>query len=416
MALGGKPKRILSTGFRLWALGARFLLIFLLARFLAPAEVGLYGLVTATVSYVIYALGMDMYTYTTREIIKSERASWRAKLKSHGAFLVLVAVIVLPLSLVLFVLGLLPWGVAIWFFLVLVSEHVGMEIDRLLVSMSQQFAGSIVILIRQAGMPTLFVPLIAFVPAARNLEYVFAAWAGFNGIAIVVGLVFLTRFAPPGGDSAVNGAWIRRGVMVALPFLIGTLCLRLLFTADRQVVGAVAGLEVLGAYTLPMTVAAGLSSLLAVGVHQFSYPRLVKAASDGDMDGLRAGIRSLWLQSVVIIGIVFIAVLVLHDWLTSLMGDEIYRDYAWVMPTAVGVVGVYNLALVPHYALYALHADRLILFITVGATLLYIAVVAVAILIAADIVFSVLLALLLASLVLLGVKQLAYRSMLKRKI
>lgn len=50
---------------------SKFALVFVLAKFLESAEVGLYGLLVATIAFVVGALGFSFYTYSTRELIAS---------------------------------------------------------------------------------------------------------------------------------------------------------------------------------------------------------------------------------------------------------------------------------------------------------------------------------------------------------
>ena len=68
--------RLVSIVLRGMTLGSKFLLIFILARFLTPAELGLYGLLAATIGYALHLLGLDFYTYTTRELLKRPREEW----------------------------------------------------------------------------------------------------------------------------------------------------------------------------------------------------------------------------------------------------------------------------------------------------------------------------------------------------
>lgn len=49
---------VINLGLPGLTLGTRFLLIFALAKFLSPAEVGLYGLFTATIGYALYFVGL----------------------------------------------------------------------------------------------------------------------------------------------------------------------------------------------------------------------------------------------------------------------------------------------------------------------------------------------------------------------
>src|SRR5690606_20238622 len=110
----------------------RFLLIFFLARFLEPAELGLYGLFSATISYALYLLGFDFYTFTTREVLRRERSEWGGLLKSQLGLSAVLYGVFLPLLVLIFVQGLLPWQLAGLFFVLLVLEHLTQELGRLL--------------------------------------------------------------------------------------------------------------------------------------------------------------------------------------------------------------------------------------------------------------------------------------------
>ena len=77
--------RALNVAMHGVTLASRFVLIFFLARFLEPTQLGLYGLLTVTIGYSLYFLGFDFYTFTTREILKRERHEWGGLLKDQCA-------------------------------------------------------------------------------------------------------------------------------------------------------------------------------------------------------------------------------------------------------------------------------------------------------------------------------------------
>lgn len=55
-------ERLLNLVLRGTTLVSKFALLFVLAKFLEPLEVGLYGLFSATIFYCLMALGFDFYT------------------------------------------------------------------------------------------------------------------------------------------------------------------------------------------------------------------------------------------------------------------------------------------------------------------------------------------------------------------
>ena len=369
-------RRITPVALRLTALALRSALVFLLARYLQVPDVGMYGLMTVMIAYAIYPLGFDFYTYSTREILRGGRRSWPTFLRSQLAFAVVLYAVVCPLLLLLFVSGLMPWSVAIWFYCLIPLEHLGLELDRILIAMGDQVGASVGLLVRQAFMPLVVIPLMALIPQTRTLDMVFAGWVLFDLIGVTVGLILVKRQLSGAPEGAVDYRWIRRGILMSVPFLVGTLCLRALFTADRQVIQLAAGLEVLAAYTLFMSVGNGMTSVIYAGVHQFSYPQLVTAAHEHNARGYRSAlVKMLVRTTVIIVGIAAVAIAIL-PLLLAFVGHETYTVYAWMLPWIMLVTGLYNLSLVPHYVLYSLDADRTILWLTVGALAAFCVIVA----------------------------------------
>ena len=96
--------RASNLGLRGATLLSRFLLIFVLAKFLEPAEVGLYGLFVGTVTYFVMAVGFDFYTHASRDLIMSDQSQWCGLLRDQGAFYGLAYIAVLPFVVAVFLL------------------------------------------------------------------------------------------------------------------------------------------------------------------------------------------------------------------------------------------------------------------------------------------------------------------------
>src|SRR5690606_27760460 len=100
--------------------------------------VGLYGLLAATIAYALYPIGLDFYAYSTREILRVDRGQWGGMLRNHGALALVLYSVVLPLLLLVFAMGFLPWTLAPWFYILLILEHLNQELSRLLVAVTKQ--------------------------------------------------------------------------------------------------------------------------------------------------------------------------------------------------------------------------------------------------------------------------------------
>lgn len=339
-------------------LASRFLLIFFLARFLEPAQLGLYGLLTATIGYSLYLLGLDFYTFTTREVLKRERHEWGGLLKDQGALSLVLYAVFIPLLSLIFVKGLLPWNLAVWFFPLLVLEHINQELGRLLIAISQQLLASVILFIRQGTWAIAVTALMAVEPTSRSLDYVLGAWTVAGVTAVLIGAYRLTQLGIGGWHKKVDWSWIVTGLKVSIPLLVATLGLRGVFTLDRYWLQTLGGLEIVGAYVLFMGISGALMAFLDAGVFAFSYPGLISAHQKKQPEMFQKILRLLLVQTLMLTVAFIVVSLLLLSPLLSWLGNPLYTAqqylYPWVLITTV----LFALSMVPHFALYAQGIDR----------------------------------------------------------
>jgi len=367
-----KLVRLLNVALRAMTMGSKFLLIFFLARFLEPAELGLYGLVTATIGYALYLLGFDFYAFTTREILKRERSEWGGLLKDQGALSAVLYAVFLPLLCLVFVKGLLPWSLAGWFFTLLVLEHLTQELGRLLVAISEQLLASMVLFLRSGVWAVAVTALMFIEPESRSLDVVLGAWTLGSLAALLLGVQRISRLQIGGWHKAVDWHWIGKGLKIAIPLLIATLAIRGVFTLDRYWFEALAGLEVLGAYVLFMGLSNALMSFLDAGVFAFSYPGLISAHSKQDSTAFRQGLRRLLLQTLVLCAGFAVIALLLIGPLLQWLDKPLYLEQQGLFPWILLATLLYALGMVPHYALYAQGHDRPIIRSHIASLLIFI--------------------------------------------
>lgn len=351
-------QRLVNVVLRGMTLASKFLLIFFLARFLEPQELGLYGLLTATIGYALYLLGFDFYAFTTREMLKRERSEWGGLLKDQAALSGVLYGVFLPLLCLSFLKGLLPWNLAGWFFALLVFEHLSQELVRLLIAISEQLLASLVLFLRSGIWAVAVAGLMFIEPESRTLDFVLGAWTLGGLFAVLLGIFRISQLKIGGWHKAVDWRWIGKGLKIAIPLLVATLAVRAVFTLDRYWFEALAGLEVLGAYVLFMGFSNALISFLDAGVFAFSYPGLITAYSREDASAFRHGLRKLLLQTLVLSTAFAAIALLLIGPLVQWLDRPLYIDQQGLFPWILLATVLYAVGMVPHYALYAQGHDR----------------------------------------------------------
>lgn len=369
----GSGEKLLNLILRVISLSGKFLLIFLLARFLQPQELGLYGLLAVGISYSLYLLGVDFYTYSTRELIARGADGWGRILKSQLALFGTLYTIGVPILLGAFFLGLLPMRLMGWFFILVVLEHINQEVFRLFVAVCQPLKASVVLCLRSGLWAIAIVLAMVVLPSARTLEAVLAAWIGGGVVALSVSLYWIYAMRIGGWHSQVDWVWIINGLKVAIPLLIATLALRGLSTFDRFWFEYISGLESLGAYVLFAGICSALIAFLDAGVFSFIYPLLIRAWERKDHVEFAAQMRKMIWQTMILV----VAFVVLGEfsiaYLISWLGKAVYVDnvdlFSWVLAGNV----FFALGLIPHYGLYAQRKDKSIIFSHVAGLGMFVA-------------------------------------------
>ena len=359
--------RILNMLLRACTLGARFVFVFFLAKFLDAKAVGYYGLFTATVGYFLYLVGLDFYTYTTREILKAQLEQRGQMLKGQASLSALLYIVVVPLAVWMLPQAQWPSELLLWFFPILVLEHLNQEISRLLIALSEQITASLILFMRQGSWALAIVGLMAVNANMRHLQAVMACWLTAGLIAALLGVHKVKHLGMGGWRLPVNWVWVRKGASVSLSFLLATLALRGVQTIDRYWVQSLSNTETVGAYVLFLSIAGTLMVFLDAGVFAFAYPELIALHHKQQHTQAHRKVKQLLmyvlLAAAVFSGISWLLLPYLLQWINKPLYMQSIGLYPWLLlATAINALGM-----APHYALYAQGRDKVIIGSHMGA-------------------------------------------------
>ena len=356
--MSSPSKRLLNLCLRGTTLVSKFALVFVLAKFLEPAEVGLYGLVAATVAFCVFALGLEFYTYSMRELIASPARARQDILYNQLAFYGLSYIVFLPAFILLFLGKLLPWEVAYWFYTLLILEHFAQELNRILIGLSLQLEASLVLFVRSGAWGLAVITFMWSAPSLRDLNAVLAAWCIGSAAACILGSLWVARAIELRRFTAIDWKWIKKGVRVALPMLAAALAISGLLTFDRYWIEALGDLETLGAYVLYAGIATAVISFLDAGVVVFFYPRLVGTARSKNTQEFMSTMKSLSLNvtvaTFILTALAFGASLIVIEWLDKPAFKENFHLIKWLLLAMF----IYGVSHIPHLGLYAQGRDR----------------------------------------------------------
>lgn len=354
--------QILNIALRTGTLGTRFLFIFFLAKYLDPASVGYFGLFSAAVGYALYLVGLDFYTYATREILKAPIDQRGQMLKGQMALSGILYIFNFPIGLAFLSHsgwpGQLPW----WFLPILLLEHLNQELYRLMVAMSKQIAASVILFVRHGSWGLASALLFSFHTPSRNLGTVLSLWAIAGVAAAAMGIFKLKQLNMGGWQRNVDWRWVKKGVAISGAFLVATLALRGVNTFDRYWLEALGGIDMVAAYVLLLGVAGTLMTFLDAGVLAYAYPALIQHHHKHEQTQARARVRVVIVQTAVLSITFTLVSWLLLPFLLRWIGNPIYIEsihlYPWILLATV----LNALSMAPHFGLYAQGHDKHIIF------------------------------------------------------
>lgn len=369
--------RVINAIVRGLTLFSKFILVFFLAKYLSPEELGIYGLFFAAVAYAIYLVGFDFYIYSTREIIKKSKNEWGGVLKNQALLICGLYMFFSPLLLFVFYKKILPWDFAFLFFILLFLEHLNQEVGRLLIAASEQISSSLVLFLRSGLWALMLVPIMYFNESSRTINSVLYAWALGGCSALCLGVYYILRLKISGWRIAFDIQWILKGIGICIPFLISTLAIRALFTVDRYFLNSFSGLDVVGAYILFMGICNAIMSFLDAGIFSFFYPVLVKCWHDSNIREFKNVMRKFLIQTVSLLVLGSVFLLMTTELLLTWLGKSIYINQYYIFLWLLLSTNLYALSMIPHYGLYAQNRDRCIILSHIASLVVFVLSVSV---------------------------------------
>lgn len=153
-------KSLLMLSLRGATLASKFILITYLAKYSSFEVLAGYSLISITVSYFLYILGFDFYSYSSREIISNTYYKSSGMIFNQFFFYIVMYVLSIPLLIVFFQYNIISSDLLFLFSFVLISEHLSQEFMRLIVINGHALKANFQLFLRTASWIYLYLSLI----------------------------------------------------------------------------------------------------------------------------------------------------------------------------------------------------------------------------------------------------------------
>ncbi len=358
----GNFYKLLNLMLRAGGMGAKFVLILVLSKFLSDVAYRDFMLVITFVTLSIYVLGVDFYHFGIRDMLTGKEEENLSKLVHTFLF---YASVYLFFGVVYYVAFtrldfIKPYSLVIFF--IALTEHLLQEIYRLLIAFGKVLSANVLLFFRLFGW-AVYVLYGFYFDGGISVSRIFEVWFVFNSIGITaVSVYFVLKYWRQMLSVRWESRWISDGLKVSAVFFAGTVILKTIEYANRFVVDYFLDDIYVGIYGFYTTIALIVTIYINTIVISFELPPLIKESrNDPGLVRFKGFQRSMRKQLTVISLILIILIFPLLKW----QGREDYIERLPVFFLVLTGVVLMNLSLVEHFMLYVKHKDKRILRILV---------------------------------------------------
>ncbi|MBZ3682657.1 hypothetical protein J1N41_15925 [Providencia rettgeri] len=255
----------------------KFILVIYLSKYGSENDLAVYTLVNATISFSVFFIGLELYTFTNRELIE------RGNLVEQIINTVPVFIITYSISIFLiYSLNLIPTEYIQLFFVLLAMEHILTECDRILVSIQKAIKASIVFFFRTSAWIYIFI-IYSYTSKSIDIKSLILYWLLFDIITLLLALYFIKEsdninFRIPSTFISIN--WIKKAFFIAKNFILVSLISRGVLFFDKLIIDKFSGSEQLSAYAFYSNFTNILLLVSGPLVSVFYYPKIIEEVNN----------------------------------------------------------------------------------------------------------------------------------------
>ena len=363
-----KPKFLPVTNgvMRIILLFAKFVFIVILAKHAHPETVVQYGILVATVSVATTFLGLDFYTFSTREIMKNP--------DNIGEILTnqVAVTVCVYMSLIPFIFVTTIFVVPIFTICAIIStEHISQELIRVLIARRKPLLATLT-LAPKAGL--WIVALLIYSNVSENivtLDMILIFWFLGNTISLGLGVMVLRRDFSLVRYHHLNVVWIKKGIKAALILLGSGVLTRCLFLIDRILMQNYAGIDVASAYILFSSIFASINVVVEAVVFNFALPDLVEKYNKVNLGAFLKYSARIAFNAWAIAGSGVLSIVFFSDFFLLFIGKEVYSSQKLVLYSCAILSLVYVSYTSLHYILYSMGQDLALLLTAIATVTIF---------------------------------------------
>ncbi|HDU8507398.1 oligosaccharide flippase family protein [Acinetobacter baumannii] len=365
-------KKLINLGLRGLTVLFKASLIFYIAKELNTSDMAIYGVFAAIITYFMYFVGLDFYTYYTREIADIDPKEWFKYIKNTSYLFSVMYLLAIPLLYLIIYFKILELKFIFIFIFILFAEHINQEICRLLIMKQSVLLSSFLTFVRSAAWAPIILLLMYLNIVNKNIENILYAWAVADFTCLIMGVYIIAKIIDfPFEKSKVDFYWIKKGIIICIPFLIGTLAIRGVSTFDKIWLQKYFSQEFLASYSFFSSFSTVVFTIVDALVLSYTYPNLIRLFKNKNNSLYNKEIKRMLISvsgiSAISCFIMYFATLI---FLNIMKLNQYLNDINIFVIMLVGVF-LNCIGMIPHYILYSQGVDKSIYYTHIVTFILF---------------------------------------------
>ena len=273
----------ISMVLRAVLLVGKFAFMVVLAGYTSPSTLGVYALLVTIVTIAIYIIGLEIHTFTAREIV-SEDAAGRGAIHIQSHFITVAMIFLVAVPVVWWFTGWLGIAGKFSFALltaIILCESFGQELGRYLMVLSRPVASNILQFLRGAAWMPAPILLLMLGGRAHAMDIILWAWLVGTIAACLFGFWHIRQYFRTRGRYRM--AWLTEAFLSARHYLVVALLTQVQYYSDRFIIQRSLGEGVVGVYSFYQSFANTMVAFVQTGVVSVLLPQLLLAAKRDDV-------------------------------------------------------------------------------------------------------------------------------------
>ena len=350
---------------------AKFLLVIYISKAMSLETLGLYNIVSVTVAWSVYVLGFEFYSFSLRQIVGENSQKISGFVFNQLVFHMFGFVLLAAISPLLVAFGFIPSSLLVYFVIITFFDQLSQECYRICIALERsQFANFLHFV--KSGLwvyPLLVLPVFHKDVTIQNILF---AWVSGTFFALVIGIFKLVRLDLIRLERAnLDFAWIKRGVIVAFPFLVISVAQLTMDFSDRYFIDYFLGKADVGVYSFYYGIANVPTTLITSVLVATYYPKVINVYKFNRPSlEIRILIRNFLWQSMGLAILISVMAIVLVHALLDFIGKQQLLQEINLFYLMLFQVVIFSIQVVIQTVLYARHEDRFLLYSAVAGGIL----------------------------------------------